>query len=201
MHILMEKMHKNKTSYQSIPAFLKVSIFLISCMVMFSCSKSSPTNKTKLFPENVVTKKYFNQDGQFKIGFEQEPTSYAQYIPHEDGKVLMQYFIYEKGINLIFCISYVDYPESFTQGKVAVDILSDLLATYIDTQKAGLETQKMITVNSWPGIYFKANNSDTYTFGEYILRKNRLYQVTVTKESNYPNEAEANSFFQSLELL
>lgn len=168
---------------------------------MMGCGKNYTTGKTNLFPENISIKKYFNQDGQFKIQFEAEPTAYSQYIPYENGKILMNTFIYEKGINLIFCISYADYPESFTNGKIPEDILNDLLETYINTQKAGLENQKMISVNSYPGIYFKASNSDTFVYGQYILRKNRLYQLTVTKEGNYHNEAEVNSFFKSLELL
>lgn len=179
----------------------KISLIAFCLFLVLGCSKSSTNTKTNLLPENTTVKKFFNQDGQFKIQFEDAPTAYSQYIPFENGKILMNYFIYEKGINLIYCISYADYPESFTNGKVPEDILNDLLDMYITTEKAGLEIHKMIAVNSFPGIYFKASNSDTFVFGEYILRKNRLYQLTVTKEGNYQNEAEVNSFFQSLELL
>ncbi len=179
----------------------KINLLVICLLLVWGCGKNSSTTKTNVVADNPSIKKFFNQDGQFKIQFEQPPTAYSQYIPYEDGKILMNYFIYEKGINLIYCISYADYPESFTADKVDVDILMTLLATYIDSQKAGLEVQKMISVNSYPGIYFKASNSDTFVYGEYILRENRLYQLTVTKEGSYHNEAEANAFLQSLELL
>jgi hypothetical protein len=147
------------------------------------------------------SKKFFSQDGQFKIQFEQEPSAFSQDIPYEGGEIRMNSFIYEKGINLIYCVSYADYPENFMKDKVSEDFLQQLLVNYIDAQKAGLESQKQISVNTFPGIYFKASNSDTFVFGEYILKKNRLYQLTVTKEGGYHNEAEVNSFFQSLELL
>lgn len=146
-------------------------------------------------------KKFFSQDGKFKINFEEEPTAYSKYIPYEEGEILMNYFIYEKGINLIYCISYADYPPSFTNNQVKEDILVTLLNNFINYQRAGLELQKQITVSNFPGIYFKANNGDTFVYGEYILRENRLYQITVTKEGSYSNEAEANQFIQSLELL
>lgn len=168
---------------------------------LFSCGKSSTGSNTNLMVKDQTSKKFFSQDGQFRIQFEQEPTAYTQDIPHEGGKIRMNYFIYEKGINLIYCISYADYPENFMEDKVAEDFLQQLLINYIDSQKAGLESQKMFAVNSWPGISFKASNSDTFVFGEYILKNNRLFQLTVTKEGGYHNEAETNSFFQSLELM
>jgi len=170
-------------------------------LVMTACGKSVENTKTPPIEKNQSKTKFFNQDGQFRISFESEPTAYSQYIPYENGKILMNYFIYEKGINLIFCISYADYPKSFTKGKVTADLLSDLLVIFIDSKKAGLETQKQINVNTWPGIYFKASNSDVFIYGEYILKQNRLYQLTVTKEGSYHNEGEVNAFFQSLELL
>lgn len=179
----------------------KLGLFIIILLVCTSCNNNTSAPKIGALETNKSVKKFFNQDGQFKILFEQEPTAYSQYIPHESGKILMNYFIYEKGINLIYCISYADYPESFTKGKVASDLLADLLVSFIDNQKAGLEVQKPISVGNCQGIYFKSSNSDTFVFGEFILRKNRLYQLTVTKEGNYHNEAEANAFFQSLEFL
>ncbi len=178
----------------------KTGLFII-CLVIASCGSKSTVPKTNPIAENNSTKKFFNQDGQFRIQFEAEPTAYSQYIPHENGKILLNTFIYEKGINLIYSISYSDYPAGYMDDKTPDNLLNKLLETYINTQKAGVEVQKMITINSWPGIYFKASNSDTFVYGEYILKKDRLYQLTVTKEVNYHNETEVNAFFQSLELL
>ena len=170
-------------------------------IVLFSCGGSSGGPKSDLMTKDPSSKKFFSQDGQFRIQFEREPTAYSQDIPYEGGEIRMNYFIYEKGINLIYCISYADYPSSFMNDKVPQDLLQQLLINYIDSQKAGLESQKELVVNGFPGIYFKASNSDTFVHGEYILRKNRLFQLTVTKEGGYHNEAEVNAFFQSLELL
>lgn len=174
---------------------------LIIAFVFVSCGSKTGNQKSDFIQKNQLPKKYFSQDGKFKILFEEEPTAYSHFIPYEEGKVLMNYFIYEKGINLIYCISYADYPASFIQGKVKEDILILQLNNYINYQRAGLEVQKQVQVNSYPGIYFKASNGDTFVFGEYILRDNRLYQITVTKEGGYANDADANSFIQSLELL
>lgn len=179
----------------------KVSLIIFFAVLVLGCGKKSSSEKSTLLPENTTQKKFFNQDGQFRILFESEPTAYSQYVPYEEGKILLNTFIYEKGINLIYSISYADYPESFTNGKNPDDMLNDLLENYINTQKAGLEIQKLIMVNDWPGIYFKASNSDTFVYGEYILKKNRLYQLMVTKEGNYHTEQEVNTFLQSLELL
>jgi hypothetical protein len=173
---------------------------LVGCICM-SCGKKTAATKTPVMAENKSTKKFFTQDGEFKIQFEQEPTAYTQDVPYEQGKLRMNYFIYEKGINLIFCVSYADYPDGFMKNKTPADFLSTLLVDYIDSQKSGLETQKMVTVNTWPGIYFKASNSDIFVYGEYVLKQNRLFQITVTKEGSYHNEAESNAFIQSLEIL
>ena len=174
---------------------------IVYCFLFFSCGGNKQNIKTNTIQSENFTKKFVSKEGQFQILFEDEPTKEILYIPFENGEIQMNCFIYEKGVNLIFCISYVDYPESFMNNKNPEEVLNNLLETYINTQKAGLETKKMILVNAWPGIYYKANNSDTFVMGEYILRKNRLYQLTVTKEGNYHSEPEANSFFQSLELL
>jgi hypothetical protein len=179
----------------------KFSFLILLVFVFFGCGKSTENTKTPPIEKEQAKKKFFNQDGQFRISFESDPTAYSQYIPYENGKILMNYFIYEKGINLIYCISYADYPEGFMKGKVATDFLGDLLVTFIDSKKAGLENQKQISVNTNPGIYFKASNSDEFIYGEYILKQNRLYQLTVTKEGSYHNETETNAFFNSLELL
>lgn len=175
--------------------------FIFIVLLLFSCGKSSSGPKTDLLHKDSSSKKFFSQDGQFRIQFEQEPTAYSQDIPYENGEIRMNYFIYEKGINLIYCVSYADYPPNFMNDKVPEDFLQKLLINYIDSQKAGLESQKQFSVNTFPGIYFKASNSDTFVYGEYIMKKNRLYQLTVTKEGGYHNEAEVNAFFQSLELL
>lgn len=175
--------------------------FLILLFLVFSCGTSSGGTKTDLITKNNSSKKFFSQDGQFRIQFEQEPTAYAKDIPHENGSIRMNYFIYEKGINLVYCISYADYPVSYFSDKVPEDVLQQLLVTYIDSQSAGLESSKQFTSNSYPGISFKASNSDTFVFGQYILKNNRLFQLTVTKEGGYANEAEANAFFGSLELM
>jgi hypothetical protein len=180
---------------------MRASGYIILLFLLVTCGRSSTGPKSELMTNKNPGKKFFSQDGQFRIQFEQEPTAYAQDIPFEGGKIRMHYFIYEKGINLIFCISYADYPDSFLKGKVPGDVLKQLLVNYIDSQKAGLESQKIFTINSWPGINFKASNSDTFVYGEYILKNNRLFQLTVTKEGGYHNEAEVNAFFQSLELL
>jgi hypothetical protein len=174
-----------------------VLIFIMA----FSCGTSSTGPKSNLISRDSSSKKFFSQDGQFSIQFEQEPTAYSTDIPYEGGEIRMNYFIYEKGINLIYCISYADYPANFMNDKVPEDFLQQLLINYIDSQKAGLESQKQVVVNACPGIYFKASNSDTFVYGEYILRKNRLFQLTVTKEGGYHNETEVNAFFKSLELL
>ena len=198
----------NHVPYISFVHLMRIvfSVFTFCVLGLFGCGKQSTETKTDLIPQKNNTKKFFNQDGQFKVQFEDAPTAYSQYVPYESmsaqgGKILMNYFIYEKGINLIYCLSYADYPESFTNGKVPEDILNDLLDTYCNTQNTTPETKKMVSFNSFPGIYFKASNSDTFVFGEYVLRKNRLYQLTVTKEGGYHNEAESNPFLQSLELL
>ncbi len=176
--------------------------YIFILFFLFSCGKSSTVPDSKLMVKDQSSKKFFSQDGQFRIQFEKEPTAYSQDIPYEGGKkIRMNYFIYEKGINLIYCISYADYPQGFMKDKVTEDFLQQLLINYIDSQKAGLESQKMFSVNSWPGISFKASNSDTFVYGQYILKKNRLFQLTVTKEGGYHNEVEVNAFFQSLELM
>lgn len=178
-----------------------VCYIILLFLFVAGCGKIAGNDKTPPVEKEQQKKKFFNQDGQFRINFEGDPTSYAQDVPYENGKVRMHYFIYEKGINLIYCISYADYPESFMKGKVAADLLGDMLVLFVDSKKAGLETQKQINVNTWPGIYFKASNSDTFIYGEYILKNNRLYQLSVTKEGSYHNEADVNAFFNSLEIL
>jgi len=176
-------------------------VCILLLVIHFSCGNSSNGSKTDFISKDNTTKKFFSQDGQFRILFEQEPTAYTKDIPNENGSIRMNYFIYEKGINLIYCISYADYPESYFTNKVTEDVLQQLLVTYIDSQSAGLETSKQFTSGKWPGISFKASNSDTFVFGQYILKNNRLFQLTVTKEGGYANEADANAFFTSLELM
>lgn len=179
----------------------KISYIFILAVILSACGNNYNTSKTPVIEKDQSKKKFFNQDGQFKIEFEKDPTVYAQDIPYENGKIRMHYFIYEKGVNLIFCISYADYPPEALKGKVPTDFLSNLLVTFIDSKQAGLEIQKQIMVNNYPGIYFKAANSDVFIYGQYVLKQNRLYQLTVTKEGSYHNEAESNAFLQSLELL
>lgn len=178
----------------------KISLVLF-CLVAFGCGKNNQKQKSNFIPETGLSEKFFSKTGKFKILFEENPSLDSLHIPYENGEILMHSFIYEKGINLIFCISYVDYPQSFTDTNNTDEFLNRLLETYLNAEKAGVEIKKMIVVNTWPGLYFKASNSDTFVFGEYILKKNRLYQLTVTKEGNYHNNAEVNTFFNSLELL
>ncbi len=176
------------------------SLFIVLFFV-FSCGNASNKSKTDLIEKKSSTNKFFSQDGQFRIQFEQEPTAYSKDIPHEAGTIRMNYFIYEKGINLIYCISYADYPAGYMSNKVPEDFLQNLLVIYIDSQSAGLESSKQFTAGKWPGISFKASNSDTFVFGEYILKNNRIFQLTVTKEGGYANESDVNTFFESLELM
>jgi len=180
---------------------IKAVTYLLILGLLISCTSKNDVQKTALEQTTTTVPKFFNQDGQFKIQFEGEATAYAQDIPFENGKIRMNYFIYEKGINLIYCISYADYPKGFTSKQSADDFLTELLVDYIDNQKAGLEKQKKLDVKGYSAIYFKASNSDVFVYGEYILKGDRLFQLTVTKEGSYEDEANANAFFQSLEFL
>lgn len=171
-------------------------------LLLLSCGGGQASLGTKQLPFPEKPNKYSNLPGRFRIQFPGKPDSTSLNIPLEPGGFIkMHAFTFSKGINYVYCLTYADYPETFDSKTEERLFLNILLSQYIDVQRAGLESEKSIEVGGNPGIHFLASNGDIFVIGEFILNSSRLFQLTVSKEGGYPNEADANAFLESLELM
>lgn len=179
--------------------FLFASAILL--LVVCSC-KNGNTKKLPGFFDNAFT----SEEGNFKINFKNKPVHSSETIG--DMAISVHTFTddcktYETGV------IYADYPKGALKGidaneqKVlsgakdgALSSLSSSMGSFI------IEEQRDIQVKSYPGVLFKARfEKGLCVIYQLVLVKDRLYQIRMTSENNFPDNKISTDFFTSFDIL
>lgn len=139
--------------------------------------------------------------GKFTINFPGTPTEETQSVPTEVGNIEMVTFMYEKSATEVYMVAYSDYPSALIELSNAKDLLGGAKDGALGTYGATVSTEKDITIDGNPGMFFKANSDSYYVTYEIYLVDNRLYQIVILKDGAYASESDYNKFTKTFKLL
>ena len=144
------------------------------------------------------------EDGHVKIDFlGGSPTDNVSTLPTEVGDVEMHMFMYEKSVTKAFMVAYCDYPsEMINESEGAQGLLqgakNGALTNLGITEP---EQEKIIELDSHPGLFFTGSNGQYYVTYEVYLVNNRLYQVAILRDGSYASKEDVKGFIGSFELI
>jgi hypothetical protein len=143
---------------------------------------------------------YVSKDGKFKVKFHGTPEVTSQMVQTEAGEIEMFTFIYEKSATEAYMVAYGDYPSSLIDGADPYELLEASRDGALETSK--IEENKNMKVDGFPAIRTKAINvaENYYYVYEVILAKNRLYQVMIVRDGDYPSEDVVPDFVDDFQI-
>ena len=185
---------------------LLFSVFILSLLIFTSSCKEGFNKKLT----NVFEKKYVSKEGKFKIAFPNTPKLSNEKIPYSTGNVTIPVYMFldeEKPIKS--AVIYADYPAGILKG-IDIDaqkVLAGAKDGALSSMAASMgnyvvEGQKDVKVNDSPGIYFKARfENGLHVIYELVLVNDRLYQIRMLNEKEYPTNEVSDNFFNSFEII
>lgn len=185
----------------------------VSMLALFSCGGGESTEDAlrkldslnKSLDESMNTDasagKYTSEDGKFKINFPGTPTVTSEAIPTEVGNIDMKMFTYEKSATEVYMVAYSDYPSALVEASDAATLLEGAKSGAVSSQGAVIEEENAITVDGNPGILFKAKAGSYYMYYKIFLVSNRLFQLVILRDGNYPEPEAVESYIDSFELI
>lgn len=143
---------------------------------------------------------YVSKDGKFKVKFPGTPEVTSQMVPTDAGEIEMFTYIYEKSATEAYMVAYGDYPSALIDGADPYELLEASRDGALETSK--IEDNKDMKVNGFPAIRTKAIDVEQnfYYIYEVILAKNRLYQVMIVRDGDYPSDSVVSDFVDDFEI-
>lgn len=157
----------------------------------------------------VFEKKFESKEGSFKIAFVNPPKITSENIPYQSNNITIPVHMFmDEETPLKAGVIYADYPKGILKGidvnaqKVLAGAKDGALNSLAaDMGKYVIESEKNITVNGASGIIFSASfEKGLYVIYELVLKDDRLYQIRMFNEKNYPDKEISDKFFNSFEI-
>lgn len=193
-----------------------ILIFLSASL--FSCS-SNDTNSVDSVNDEAVTDSiisdhpdtieeelFISAQGGYQIRFPGKTVHHEEFIPFEDGgDITISMDIYSPSEEVIYAVKYVNYPEEAFAGQnddFGYEVIGNALET--TKQQYGLDSalvEEERTHNNHIAYYYQAGNDQYFVTLLYTLVGNNLYQVVLSTETGFPDQATIDEFFNSFQLI
>ncbi len=175
---------------------------LASVSILGACKGGWPSKDSEKALKS-SEKNYCNVDGNFSIAFPSTPTVTKEVVPTEAGDIAMNMCMYEESKSKVYMVAYSDYPEGMISKSNAPEILEGSKNGALNSfGRCTVEDESKIEKDGNPGVYFKAKSTENYhvIYHLYIVG-NRLYQVGLLNDKEYPSKSEINDYFSSFKFL
>lgn len=182
---------------------------LTFCVGVLICTSSCKNGISKKF-NAVFERKFESKEGKFKVSFPNPPKMSSEIIPYSaDNLSIPIHMFLDEETTVKSAVIYADYPKGILKGidmneqrvlggakEGALNSLSSTMGSYI------VQNQKDVVINSHPGIIFSAKfEKGLCVIYELVLVGDRLYQVRMFNEKDYPRKEISDKFFNSFELI
>ena len=149
---------------------------------------------------------YTLDNGDFVAKFSGVPDTSSQSLSTEAGMVKVNNYILEtKGDNVVFAVSYTDYPkEKEPHSESEINAMLDGAAAGSVSKMVGstIKSTSRIEMDGIPGMDVVVDymGGAAIIHMKYYLQHNRLFVVQVINSANEDNDAEMNRFFESFKV-
>ncbi len=184
---------------------MKKYIGISLCILVITLGACKDGFKNKFAADN----KFVSEEGKFKVSFPNTPKASSEVIPYTTGNFTIPIHMFlDEETPIKTAVIYADYPKGILKGtdnnaqKVlsgakegALGSLANNMGSYV------VQSQKDIVVNEHPGIVFNAKfENGLCVIYELVLVNDRLYQVRMFTEKDYPKKEISDKFFNSFEI-
>lgn len=147
--------------------------------------------------------RYVSGDGRFYVRFPKEPKVSFELIPSAQGSIELHTFSHDYSSTKAYWVSYSDHPSELLESRIASAVLAEardyVLAglgpqtELVDEKEAGLE--------GYPGLVFSARNGNFHAAYTLYLVENRLYQIGILRDGEFPSGPDLEAFTESFGLI
>lgn len=179
----------------------------VSLLLLAGCGgdKADTTKDSDAKTETKAeVKPFVSKEGNFSIVFPGEPEVASEPLDLDDGTTLnMATFSYEISDDDVVMLAYSDVPVKNMDEKAAKEFLKNEMSGALgafDIEKP--ELQKEVSLDGNPGMTYRAKSEDgIYIIAQTYLVKNRLYQIEMLSQKEYPADEKVQEFIGSFKLL
>lgn len=145
---------------------------------------------------------FYSDAGRFFVAFPGEPVHESKDVQAEVGKIRMEVFVHEESVTMAYMVAYSDYPTAFVDPIGWEKFLDRAVAGAIRSMGIeSVEKSEAIMVNGFHGTSYRAKGKGPHLVSKMLLVKNRLYQITILSDGDYPTEAVATQFLNSFHMV
>jgi hypothetical protein len=152
--------------------------------------------------DDLPWKQFESREGRFVVEFPGTPRPLSSPRPTAKWGTLEQHlFAVELPSNLVFSVSYIDYPKGAIDKDKIEQLLDDARATVVKLAKGKLISETKVTMNGFPGrvIVFEGANNLVF-IAHYYLVNGRLYTALVYGPKAAPDSPPVARFFDSFKI-
>ena len=188
-------------------------LMLLVMVVLVACGEGNDRTRTtrrKVPPKDTVAYEQLNsgkyndagyfssQDGRFMVDFPGRPEHSSDLVDTDVGKVRSHSFIHSPSATEAFMVFYADYPSDYVRSIKPDEMLGKALAGAMKPLGVeGVEDSEQFTLNGMPALDFRTQGEALHMVGRIILDGNRLFQITIIRDGNYPSQETIDKFFDS----
>lgn len=162
---------------------MKKHIFLITTAILLSANNFA---------------QYLLKEEQFSVSFPFEPTREVQDIETEGaGTVQMITYIYEDEYTA-WMLAYSEYPEDFIKENGMIENAKN---GFVQSLSLEIVNEWDVSLDVYHGVYFQAENEESYCVVKDYIVNNRLYQIGILQKDDYPSPEVIDQFINSFNLV
>ena len=169
---------------------MKYLPFILIVTLFIACSE----NKSNI-------EKYTSIEGKFKITFPGTPTVESSSVPSDAGNIEVKQFSYQKSPTEIYVLVYSDYPPDLVKANDPDVLLQNAKGGLATSDNTKIESDEKITIDGHPGYYFKVIKDTYHMCCKIFFKENRLYQLLISCDGDYPNKESVEEYMNSFELI
>ncbi|MBL7964012.1 MAG: hypothetical protein JNM31_09215 [Flavobacteriales bacterium] len=145
---------------------------------------------------------FYSEEGRFFAAFPGKPEHSTSHAKLEAGDILTHLYIYPESATRSFLVAYADYPTAYVQEAG--------WAAMIDRAVSGassalgvdhFDEQTTLEINGQHAMRWRGRAKGVHFVSLVVLANNRLYQVSVVNDGNYPQEELYTQFLDKFHMV
>ncbi len=143
---------------------------------------------------------YVNQELGFAIWFPEQPQVSVDTVNDAGYKVPFHSFVYQ-GDDFIYMIAVGDYPSEALAEQDADTVLLNVMLGFANSQNMTVEKKEQHKVQGRPALIYRGYSGDTYLIIDNVIDGNKVYQIIMAQQGEYPDQVAENDFIGSFRFL
>ncbi|PLW95049.1 MAG: hypothetical protein C0592_00895 [Marinilabiliales bacterium] len=145
---------------------------------------------------------YITEKGGFNIQFPGTPEVTMDMVATEVGDIELYSYLYEISRAEAYMVAFGDYPDEFVDEDDPYTLLMSARDGAFEDMDPIYERENQIQINGYPALrtYAIGQTDNMYIVYETALVNNRLFQIMMAKEAEYPAAEMVSSFLDSFEI-